>query len=219
MPRLRSTSRPLGRPVGRRLARSVIRRCVRSTPDHHRGPDELSQALTAYRRALRCHQRLARLAPRFFDATVVDREAYERAGRRRHMRTWEPILARVYGVPPDYAAVDALCDERPPLPSPRTQRAVERELAGWEFWMAAARSALERYLPRRPHALPRLDQICRLLTISFVFRQLACGTFQPDPAAAAAAAAETESALRRAYPPPAPPPPPPGAARPPRAAL
>ena len=71
--------------------RSVNRSCVRVC---WRAPDDLGAALTAFDRALRAHRRLAKLAPRFFDTAVIDREAENRAGQRRWMAAWAPALAR-----------------------------------------------------------------------------------------------------------------------------
>jgi short-subunit dehydrogenase len=77
-------------------------------------------------------RRLARLAPRFFDAAVIDRERENRAEQRRWMALWEPALAKVYGVDPQppEAAVELLrtfrADQDRPRPAafqPPTQRA------------------------------------------------------------------------------------------------
>ena len=89
-------------------------------PGHRRGPDDLAQALTAFQRAIWCHRRMARLAPRFFDATVVNRERREREEQRRWMALWEPALAKAYGREPDTFPPDPVAD-LPPLPSRRTR--------------------------------------------------------------------------------------------------
>ena len=167
----------------RRAWRTLNRPAVRSLPGHRRGPGDLSQALTAFTRALRCHRRLARLAPRFFDSTVVDREARERLERHRWMESWRPILDKVYGpAPPSEPRADKEPDHAP-LPGPRTRRAVERELAGWELWMAVGRLAMARHQQRQPHALLSFSQLPRLLQIALDFGRLACGldADQPDP--------------------------------------
>jgi hypothetical protein len=143
-------------------------------PGFRRGPDDLTQGLTAFTRAIRCHRRLARLAPRSFDASVVDQERRERAEQRRWMALWETALAKAYGCKPDTIPPDPAAD-LPPLPSPRIQRAVERELAGWDFWMAAGRLAMDRHQQRRPHALMSLTRLARLLQISMDFGLLAVG--------------------------------------------
>lgn len=199
----RSLLHPRVRTLSRRLNHRAWRRCVRPTADRFRGPDDLASALTAFRRALRCQRRLAALAPCFFDSTTVDRARHEAAARYRWLASWEPLLAKVYDVAPDFASLAAESKALPPLPSRRTQRAVARHLAGWDFWIAAADLALDRY-QRRPHAVPRLAQILALLEISLAFRQAACGSFRPDPEGETAAAAAYLADLRRAYPPPAP---------------
>ena len=95
------------------------------------------------------------MPPRFFNSTVVNREAQERDEQRRWMATWEPILDKVYGPSRDTdRRPKEEDDDLPPLPGPRTRRAVERELAGWDFWMTLGRLAIARHKLHRPHALP-----------------------------------------------------------------
>ena len=115
--------RKTARLAARRSVRNLNRLCLRG---RRRGPDDLSQALTAFGRAIRAHRRLARLAPSFFDSAVVDREAENRAEQRRWMASWEPALARIYGVEP---RPPAATDELPPLPSAQIQQEVELKLA------------------------------------------------------------------------------------------
>jgi hypothetical protein len=110
----------------------------------------MGDALTAFGRALRAHRRMAKLAPRFFDQAVIDREAENRAEQRRWMATWEPALAKAYGTKPE---MPAATDDLPPPPPPCTQRAVERQLAAWNLWMEIGRAAMERHQQRHPHAL------------------------------------------------------------------
>lgn len=181
MVNLRARSRRL-----RRISRSTLRRtlcrplrrldrsCLRALPGHRRGPDDLSQALTAFRRVIRCHRRLTRLAPCFFDSAEVDSEVRHRAERRRWRALWAPALDKVYGPEPDLPLPNPEAD-LPPLPSRRTQRVVERELADWDFWMDTAKFALARHQQRRPHALPGLAQTARLIQIAHDFGVLACG--------------------------------------------
>ncbi len=159
----------------RTTTRRLNRSCVRV---RWRGPDDLGQALTAFNRALRAHRHMARLAPSFFDEAVRQREAQNRAEQRRWMATWEPFLARAYGVehtPPPPA------DDLPPLPPPQIQRAVERHLAAFWFWMEAGRTARERHELRHPHALLSLSRIARLLDLAFAFKTLAVGLDSPNP--------------------------------------
>ena len=181
--RTRKTIRNVLRSKNIRTWRSLNRAGVRSLPGYRHGPSDLSQALTAFSRAIRCQRRLARLAPRFFDSALVDREARDREERQSWMAMWEPVLTKVYGPKPDSAPrADPLAD-LPPLPGPRTQRAVERELAGWNFWMAAGRLAMDRHHQRRPHYLPSLTQLARLMSIQHDFACLACGldSRRPEP--------------------------------------
>ena len=94
-------------------------------------------------------------------------------------------------------------DYPPPLPGPRTRRAVERELAGWDLWMALGRLALARHQQLRPHALPSFSQLARLLQIGFGFGRLACGLDPRQPAPPALSNSrdfkEAEQALGRSY--------------------
>lgn len=176
MHRTRQTLRRTCRSPTTRTWRPLTRSTSRSLSGCRRRPNDLSQALTAFRRAIRCHRRLAKLAPSFFDSAVVDREARERDERRRWMESWEPIFDKVYG--PTRASDPQpreTPDDSPPLPGPRTRQAVGRELAGWNFWMNLGRLAMARHQQSRPHAIPSLSQLSCLLQIAFDFGRLACG--------------------------------------------
>jgi hypothetical protein len=128
--------------------------------------------LTAQSRAIRAHRQLARLAPSFFDAAVVDRERENRAETRKWLATWEPYLAKAYGVEPSPPNLD---DDRPRLPHPNTQRAVDGQLAELQLWLAAAHAAGERHRQHRPHALPTLTQLARLLQRAFDLKKMVLG--------------------------------------------
>ncbi len=207
--RFRRPARLARRSLIRRLGRRLDRACLR--PARRRGADDVSQALTAFTRALRCHRRLARLAPRFFDATTVDRAARHRAEQRRWMAIWKPALDKAYGHDPTEDATPDPVTELPPLPGVRTQRVVERELAGWDFWMAAGRAAMDRHRQRRSHVLPTFTQIARLLRVAFDFKQLACGSAADDPPSDSPDYSRVWADLERSYghksqPPSSPPP-------------
>ena len=153
--------------------RSTVRRAARAAfRTRWRAPDDLGAALTAFRRALRAHRRLARLAPQFFDAVTIERERREDEARRRWMAIWEPALDKVYGLKAKSSEPPVAS---PRLPSPRTQQAVERELACLTFWLSAGRMALEQHRCRRPHALIDLSRLARLLEIAMEFGRLATG--------------------------------------------
>jgi len=169
--------RNVTRSVVRQPVRSLNRFCLRG---RRRGPDDLTQAFTAFSRAIGAHRRLARLAPRFFDSAVVNREALERAEKRRWMAVWEPALRNAYGgvsEPPDPD------DGMPPLPALHTRRAVQRWLTEHQFWMEAGRTARERHKRRHPHAPLSLSRMARWLRLAFDLKRLACGldTAQPPP--------------------------------------
>lgn len=166
--------RPTTRTTVRRTFRPSLRPCLRGRG----GPSDFAQMLTAMGRAVRAHRQLVRLAPSFFDAAVVDRERENRAETQKWMAMWAPIIAKAYGTepkPPDRSA------ELPRLPHPNTQRAVERRLAEMKLWLEAAGNARQRHQQRRPHALPTLSQLARLLQLAFDLKGLALGLNSPNP--------------------------------------
>jgi len=145
-----------------------------------RAPDDLGAALASYRRALAAHRRLARLAPAFFDSAVIERERRDHEARRRWLDSWNPAFIKVYGAEPEPLPPEP---ELPPLPPPRIQAAVERELASWNFWFAAGREALRRFQFRHPHALISFSRLVRLIEIATDLARLATGldSTQPSP--------------------------------------
>ena len=188
-----NTCRQLTRSTARTRSRNRNRGCLRG---RRHGPDDLSQALTAFGRAIRAHRRLARLAPSFFDSAVVDREAENRAENRRWMDTWEPDLARAYGAEPCPPRPD---DELPRLPSVEIQREVDLKLAERELCIIAGREAMERYKQRQPHAMMSWSRIVRLLKIGFDFGNLASGLDSPNRLPEKIAYDYELTALKRAY--------------------
>jgi hypothetical protein len=180
----------------RRLNRPGVRNLFAPLP----GPDDFSQALTAFTRAIRAHRRLARLAPEFFDSTEVDRLARRRKEDAEWRALWEPALNRVYGSSPDEKLA---CDPSAELPqwpkSPRTNRAIEREFASWRFWMSAGKLAMARHRQRRPHAVPSLGRIARLLQIAFDFARLACGSPPSKEELESSSHAQALADLKRIY--------------------
>ena len=166
--------RKTARTTLRRPFRSANRRCLRG---RRRGPNDFSQALTAFRRAIRAHRRLARLAPSFFDAAVIERERENRAEQRRWMALWEPHIAKAYGVAPEPVS-DRV--DWPLLPPPRIQRAVDSALADLQLWLAAGSVAMERHQQRNPHALPTWTQMARHLDLAFDLKKMVLGLDSPN---------------------------------------
>jgi hypothetical protein len=164
----------------RRSVRYPYRSCIRNLPGFRRGPDDLSQALTALRRAISAHRKLARLAPEFFDATVMNRLERRRKADTEWMALWQPALDEVYGPTPGGSRPRDPSRDSPRLPGPRTIRAVERELAAWRLWSSAGSLALRRYECCRQRALPSLTHIARLIEIGITLGRLACGEDDPD---------------------------------------
>lgn len=159
----------------RRAFRHATRAAIRV---RWRAPDDLVTALAFYRRAIAAHRRLARLAPRFFDSAVVDRERGDQEARRRWMDSWKPAFIKVYGAEPA-----PLPDELPSLPPPRIQAAVECQLARWNLYRATGSEALRRFQLRHPHAVPNLNRLARLVDIASHLARLATGLDSTQPRA------------------------------------
>jgi hypothetical protein len=171
MPQKRRTSRSASHRHSRCLTRAAVRL-------RWRAPDTLGTALACYRRAIAAHRRLARLAPRFFDSAVVDRERRDHEARRRWMDSWKAAFMNVYGAEPA-----PLLEKLPPLPPSRIQAAVERQLACQKLYLAAGSEALQRFQLRHPHALPNLNRLARLLEIASDLARLATGLDSTQPPA------------------------------------
>lgn len=199
MNRIRKTTRPPAQRLNRPLSRSLAHSCLRRVIPRRRGPDELAQALTAFRRALRCHRQLARLAPRFFDTAVVNQEALEAAERCRWMALWEPVLNQAYGLPPDTPSTEATLD-LPPLPTRSVQCKVDRLLVELRDWLEAGGQALQLYRQRHPHALPSFSQIAQLLELASALGHFACGVDPTKPAPPPPNYDQAWADLERAYP-------------------
>ncbi len=186
-------TRHLTRITVRTAVRNLNRSCLRG---RRRGPDDLSQAITAMGRALRAHRRLARLAPSFFDPAVMHREAENHAERRRWMATWEPYIAKAYGVEP---RPPETTDDQPPLPPPRIQRQVNLKLAEWQMSLDVGHTFMERYRQRHPHALMSFSRMARLLEIGLATKRLACGLENINPLPDKLAYDYNLTDLKRAY--------------------
>jgi hypothetical protein len=195
----RRPTRLISHGPNRRLTRPAFRQ-------RWRAPDDLGEALGAFRRALGSYRRLARLAPHHFDTTVIERERRERAERRAWMATWEPALEKAYG-PPTAAEREArrLADLRAELPpplAPRTEQAVAREFARYTMWQTLGKAAFARYQQRRPHGDMSLGRIARLLEIAMDLKWIATGVDwrKPEPPSAPLyPSSNWEADLRRAY--------------------
>jgi hypothetical protein len=146
----------------------------------------LSQALTFFSRALRCHRRLAKLAPSFFDPVVVHRGARVRDDRMRWGAEWERALEKVYG--PSTDSGKRLDDPEfalPPLPDPPARMAIQLECAALDFYLVAGRAALDRHQKRHPNDMPSLKLCARLVKMASDLGRMACGLDNraPEPPA------------------------------------
>lgn len=157
---------------------STVRRAIH-TPirTRWRAPDDLGTALTCFRRAICAHRRLARLAPRFFDSALIERERREQA-RRRWLDSCHAALLKVYGAAP--GPLPPLHD-LPTLPSPRTQLAMERKLASCRAWLAIGGDALRRFQVRAPHARVSFSRLVRLIETFSALGRLATGADSAQP--------------------------------------
>ena len=63
-----------------------------------RAPNALGFALACFRRAIRAHRRLARLAPSFFDSAVTERERRDQEASCRWLDSCSLALTKSYGV-------------------------------------------------------------------------------------------------------------------------
>jgi hypothetical protein len=167
MPRNRHTFRSVSRSTIRSATRTAIR--VR-----WRAPDDLGTAIACFRRAIAAHRRLARLAPRFFDSAVIERERQEHEAQRRWMESWEAALAKIYGPAHQPSKLLSAAPQSPPT-SPRTVAAVQRQLASWTFWFTAGSEAQRRFQLRHPHAVVSLNRVVHLIEIGVEFGRLAVG--------------------------------------------
>jgi hypothetical protein len=183
--------------------RTTTRFCTRMIGNARR-PNHLALALAAFSRAIRAHRRLAKLAPRLFDFAVVDREAAERRRADEERKIWEPLLNKVYGLPPDTPVEEPNQDWNSPVPKcRRTRLAMERELAAWELWLSIGRENMALFERRQPHALIGLNHLSRLLDVGFTFARLATGleTASPDPSPCESQGyLSAEKALNKLYP-------------------
>lgn len=167
----RRACRPASRSTVRRATHTAIR-------TRWRAPDDLGAALTCFRRAIRAHRRLARLAPRFFDFALLERERREQEARRHWLDSCHAALLKIYGTAPD--PLPPLPD-LPPLPPPRTQVAVERELVSCLAWLAIGGDALRRFQARAPRVPVSLSRLVRLIETASALGRLATGADSPQP--------------------------------------
>jgi len=162
----------------RRITFSPIRGC--RVPRHNPVPE----AIFAFRRAIRAHRRLMKLAPDRFDHARVTHLAAERAQALEKQKQWDVALEKSYGAD----AVKKLPQDwmlpKSPTHSVQTRRAIEKYFAEWDFWLQIGRDALSR--AERSHCTSRmsLTSICSLVDTAMTLGRLATGRethWQPPP--------------------------------------
>ena len=177
--------------------RSTLRRAHHSAVrTRWRAPDDLGTALACFRRAIRAHRRLARLGPRFFDSAVIERARREQEARPHWLGCVNAAFLKVYGAAP---ATSPPVPELPLLPSPRTQLAVERELASCRAWLGIGGDALRRFQVRQPHACMNLGRLARLIEVATALARLATGVDSTSPQTRASIYATAWIDLQRIY--------------------
>lgn len=195
------------------LTRSLAhRRCRRLTRRIGCGPrvDHLSQALTAFSRAIRAHRRLIKLAPEVFDTAVVHRNATEQAERAVLHRAVDSALEKVYG--PDPSELHRPQNENRCSNgavkvqfSSRKQAKIEVLHAELRLWLEAGRIAWDRHQHLRPHRLVSLGAVARMVNVAAQLGRLACGLPWPGrppakpPEDFSLEAVPVEEALARIY--------------------
>jgi hypothetical protein len=155
------TTQSMHRRTCRAPSRSTVRSCTRAAVRvRWRVPDPLGFALACFRRAIRAHRRLARLAPSFFDSAVIERQRRQREARRRWLDQAELALRKIYG-----PSADPLPQVPEPLPLPpsRTRIAVERELECWRVWFGLGTYALQQSKLYLRHPQVNFNQLALLL--------------------------------------------------------
>ena len=179
------------RSLNRRSRRAPQRRCVRLlTRRTNGGPrprpvNHLALALQGLARAIRARRRLMRLAPHVFDRALVDRETAARAATAVREAELEQALNKIYGTaapspPTDAPSTDAptsvLCPPLSPWPkSRRTQQAMLREMAAYEWWFPIGQAAFQRFQEKQPHVRLSLSTTARLLKVGSDLGRLATG--------------------------------------------
>ena len=188
-----TTHRPSCHAASRSTLRHATRTAIRT---RWRAPDDLGAALACFRRALRAHRRLVRLAPGFFDSALVERERREQEARRHWLDACQAALCKVYGTAPDTSPP---VPELPPLPPPRTQLAVERELASCRAWLSIGGDALRRSKVRHAYARVNLSRLVRLLEVGTALARLAAGVDSAPPQSEPSTYATAWADLERIY--------------------
>ncbi|HTD67521.1 MAG TPA: hypothetical protein VK846_13430 [Candidatus Limnocylindria bacterium] len=149
----------------------------RRLPTNH-----LAAALVAFRRAIRAHRRLMKLAPHRFDHGVMNHAAAEQEETEKRMASFKAALIKVYG---DEARP---CVEKhfAPAPPPRlnacTERAIAEEFDNWELWLRIGNESLSQFKRHHQGARVTLSSLCRLMETASTLGRLSTGletNFQP----------------------------------------
>ncbi len=167
--------------LSRRLSRPCSRRLNRTLGGRH--PNYLSQAFSAFWRAIRAHRKSIELDPERFDGAVLKRLIRERASEERRLAKWAPALAEVYGVP--LAEVEKIMhrwkmnqwgqNRAKTGQELRKNKMMERLECEWKLWLKLGWEAFERHEMLTPHRWLGLGTIARLLDLSSVLGRLSTG--------------------------------------------
>ena len=177
--------------------RSTVRRTTRTAVrTRWRAPDDLGIALTCFRQAVRAQRHLARLAPRFFDSALLERERREQEARRHWNDACNAAFLKIYGSAPDPPPP---VPDLPPVPPPRTRRAVERELASCRAWLTMGGDALRRFQVRQPRAWVSFSRLVRMFEVATALGRLATGADSAQPQTEPSIYATAWADLERIY--------------------
>ena len=140
------------------------------------GPNHVVNALAAFRRAIRAHRRLMKLAPDRFDYGIVRQNALMREKEEKRLAELEKDISKVYGVTeftPE--AARALRPDFSKKRNPRTERVIAREVETWQAWLDAGSESLA--LARKENQWSRMSvaSVCGLLETASTLGRLSTG--------------------------------------------
>ena len=166
--RNRSANRTLNRRLNR-CSTTMLGGARRPLP-----PNYLSDALTAFRRAIRAHRQLMKLAPERFDHGVVEHNRVQREQGRARWQKFHAALLKVYGDEANRFAEPPVT-QPVPIRSRRTERAIEREMERWQLWLQVGHEAMQQFEQHHQSSRLTLTTICRLLETAMMLGRLSTG--------------------------------------------
>ncbi len=139
-------------------------------------PNYWHSAVRCFKRAVRCHRRLIKLAPARFDYGLVQARLHQAEMERPKHEKWEAALAEVYG--PQAAIVYRRMIESKdaePRISKASKRAIQRELDNWQRWLDAGGEAIILFRRHKQWSRVGLSGIAQLLRVAQDLGRLSTG--------------------------------------------